>query len=801
PNNGDCNGAMSDNNLKLDSIVSPLTGRMFTSGALTAATPVVVRVRNLDNATVASFAIKYRINEGDYTEAIINTPLPALGTYTHSFPPIDLSVAGSYTVTAIVQNLSANDPHTADDTLQTVVRQLPNVPVDLSTPLNEGFEDATNATIQRPVRGLAGTTRWDYVNQDPLARLRTFVTPDVARSGSRAITLDVSKSIPRVVDPFNQLIGTFNLQNYNTTASEVRLAFHYKHHGITQLPHAGNKLWVRGKDTDPWIELFDLGANQPVNAGEWKEIPALEVNDILKQNGQEFSSSTQVRFGQYALYSMADNENFAGLSFDDISLFLAANDVQLLEITAPSPFECANGLNALVTIKVRNGMPVALSNIPARFRMDGGTWVEETIPSIPAKSVAEFTFQTSASWLTFGKILLEAEVRMPGDNIPGNDQTSLTILRQPVISTFPYYQDFENGPSGFIADGIRSTWEFGTPASLRINTAASGVNAWKTRLRGDYQDLERSYLYTPCFDISGLSQPMLSFSLAYSFEDCRRFNVVCDAGWMEYTTDGGRTWQKLGAYGQGESWYDHEAGQTWMLADQTDWREAIIPLPKHDGIIRLRYVLSSDQGSTREGLAIDNFHIYNGGPLPLQWLSFTATLMPDQRVGLQWRVANLRQGESFAVQVSRYEGSASGFQTIATIEAGSGNNGLFEYIDDPVQKKGRLFYRIIWNRSDGQQIISPVRAISFNIAGGSIQVFPNPAQQFLYVTATTANDSPATLKILSIDGRVLFTTRAIPVGGYLSARIELSSLSLARGVYFLEMTSEMERQVVKWIRN
>ncbi|HXW01726.1 MAG TPA: T9SS type A sorting domain-containing protein, partial [Anaerolineae bacterium] len=612
--------------------------------------------------------------------------------------------------------------------------------------------------------------------------------------------LDVSKSAPRVTNPFNQLIGTFNLQNYNANDHEVRLAFHFKQHGITQLPHANNKVWIRGQDNQPWVELFDLGANQPVDAGIWKNVPALDVNEKLKAAGQNFSSSTQVRIGQYAFYSMADNENFAGLSFDDISVFLAENDAQLLSIVGPTPFDCSQGQNLPVTIRLHNGMPTVLTNVPVRYRVNGGAWVNGFVPSIPARGELDYSFGTQVSFPASGTYTLEAEVNLPGDNVPGNNSRSATILRQPAITIFPYYQDFESGAAGFLANGKNNTWELGTPASVRINTAASGTNAWKTRLVGDYNNLELSYLYTPCFDISTLTNPMLSFRLAYSFEDCRQYNVVCDAGWMEYSTDGGNTWQKLGAYGEGQNWYDYQPAQVWMLANQTNWQEATIPLPKFNGVIRLRYVVNADLGSTREGLAIDNFHIYNGGPLSNQWLSFSANLLPDQRVDLQWRVANAQPGDQFLVQVSRLENNPGAFNTLATVPVVNGGAIPFTQVDNPAQKSGQLFYRVIWQKLDGSQLVSPVRKIRISQDRPGLQVMPNPAHAYLLVTAATQNQNPVTLRILTSDGRTVYSTRVTPQNGFIGTRIELANLALPKGVYFLEMKGEKESEVVKWMK-
>ncbi len=799
PNTGNCNGSISDGNLGLDSITAPLTGRAFTSTALSAASAVTVRVRNLDNSATGSFSIKYNINGGSFTENVVNTPVPARGTFTHQFPPVDLSATGVYDIMAIVTNLGAADPIALNDTFRVTVRQLPNAPVSLALPFEENFEAAEPVSTQMLQTGFAGMPRWDYKNEDPLARARTYVTPDIPRSGVRAVTLDVSKAPPRIVNPFNQLTGTYNLADYSVDNHEVRLAIYYKQHGFGQIEHPLNKVWVRGSDTDGWIEVFDLGKAQTVYPGEWKLVTGLDLNGLLKAGGQQFSGSTQLRFGQYAPYSMADNENFAGYSFDDISLFIAQNDVQVTQILSPLPENCGPGLNLPVKINVRNNMPVILQNIPVRYRLNGGAWISDTIPALSPKTETEFTFSATATLPGFGLVSFEAETAFSGDNIPGNDRVQTQIISRPVVSAFPYYQDFESGMGDFIADGIHNSWEFGKPASLRITQAASGLNAWKTTLTGDYRNRENSYLYTPCFNIAALPNPMLSFSLAYSIEDCRSSNTICDAAWMEYSLDG-LGWQKLGSFGEGESWYDYETGQVWMAANQTQWREAIIPLPVHNGTIRLRYVFKSDEGTTREGIAIDNFHIYNGGALPVDWIRFEAGALNNDEVGLHWKVANPGPGDAFTVQVSTNPGNLNSFNSLGRISVTGNEGNQFSFTHKNPGKTGALYYRVAWKKSNGMESVSPVRRVNLKESPGALTVYPNPAANQILVRAAMPANTPCTIRILGADGKVFYSAKATPVNEQISIPVNLIPLGLSKGVYLLEMVYEQGSKTIKWIK-
>ena len=100
-------------------------------------------------------------------------------------------------------------------------------------------------------------------------------------------------------------------------------------------------------------------------------------------------------------------------------------------------------------------------------------------------------------------------------------------------------------------------------------------------------------------------------SLSLDLEDCG--SALCDGAWVEYSTDG-ITWDTLGAYGQGTNWYnkDFASGkELWSVQDYTRWHVATIPLPTNISNLRLRIVMSSDAGVSKEGIGVDDIHIYD----------------------------------------------------------------------------------------------------------------------------------------------------------------------------------------------
>jgi len=113
------------------------------------------------------------------------------------------------------------------------------------------------------------------------------------------------------------------------------------------------------------------------------------------------------------------------------------------------------------------------------------------------------------------------------------------------ISSFPYTEGFENTDGNwFVAPAsVNPDWAWGTPAKTIINTAGNGSKCWiigglnKT----SYNNGEESYLQSPCFDISSLQNPIISFKIFWATE------AGYDGAGFQYSTDGGNTWVTLGS--------------------------------------------------------------------------------------------------------------------------------------------------------------------------------------------------------------------------------------------------------------
>ncbi len=187
-----------------------------------------------------------------------------------------------------------------------------------------------------------------------------------------------------------------------------------------------------------------------------------------------------------------------------------------------------------------------------------------------------------------------------------------------IINTFPYEEDFETDDGGWFTSGKNGTWEWGSPANTVINHAARGDKCWVTNLSGDYNSLEWGYLYTPCFDVSALANPMMSMALIVDTEDNEDTDEFpFDYLFVEYSTDG-LNWVYWAASPSNTNWYNNEFG--WPIWEGTeDWWHTVSEAIPPDGIaagkIMFRFLMYSDSEVVQEGAGIDYFTIYDNIPI------------------------------------------------------------------------------------------------------------------------------------------------------------------------------------------
>jgi hypothetical protein len=601
---GSC-GASFNNDLALDAVVTPLSGREFTS-TQPAAQPLRIRIRNrgATNVSSTSYQLGYQINGGAPVTVNNTTTITGRGFITFNFTPvINFNMPGDYQIKTWVK-LPA-DPYQKNDTLQVLVRHLPNPQVILAPAFTEGFELAATQTYLKKTYGLEGLPRADFATNSTNGRAR-IAANGFARTGNNALLLDQARY--RTPSSTDSAFLTFNLSAYNST-DQIWLDFHYRNQGI-DISYPNNKVWIRGNDNAAWIPIFTLPT--AVNEiGVFKEAPSVNITEALANAvpAQTVSSSFQIMLGEQGITSFNTptpaNTSEDGITYDDIKLTRTSNDIGVRAIlNPPLPSVCEAGSTEIITVELKNYSNTPQSNVEVAYELNG-TVVKEFI-NLAANELVEHHFAVPVDLSAFQEYTIRAWVHITGDDYVNNDSLApFSFTTAPTISSFPYLQDFETNDGHWFTRGVNSSWQYGTPGKPVITRAANGNRAWVTGLTTPYNNEEYSYLYSPCINLNGMTQPVLSFSHIFKTEE----TCDCDHHWMEYTTDD-KTWAKLGGFNQGTNWYNHSQFGTFFRM-MPNWHVSSINLPVTSGRIRLRYVMKTDAGTSYEGVGIDDIHIFD----------------------------------------------------------------------------------------------------------------------------------------------------------------------------------------------
>ena len=153
------------------------------------------------------------------------------------------------------------------------------------------------------------------------------------------------------------------------------------------------------------------------------------------------------------------------------------------------------------------------------------------------------------------------------------------MIPLPVTSVFG--DDMESGPGNWTTGGANNFWQITT------EEAHSPTHAWSDSPSSNYPDNANSWLRSPVFDLSGTSGVRLSFWHQYATE------TAWDWGFVEYSVDGGTTWQgPLAAY----------------TGSQDTWVQEILDVPAFDdqfgAVFRFRF--QSDSNTNEDGWYIDD---------------------------------------------------------------------------------------------------------------------------------------------------------------------------------------------------
>ncbi|HMG67340.1 MAG TPA: FG-GAP-like repeat-containing protein, partial [Chitinophagaceae bacterium] len=183
----------------------------------------------------------------------------------------------------------------------------------------------------------------------------------------------------------------------------------------------------------------------------------------------------------------------------------------------------------------------------------------------------------------------------------------------------------------------------------------------------------------------------------------------------------------------------------------------------------------SNYGTTNNGTTVSVFRTTPQGVLPLKLLSFTAKLINNNKVELDWQTDD---EQNVNVYQAEWSSDSRNWQQIAEVPARNNeiknDYSCFHEKLSPVN-----FYRIKMKDIDGRFTYSEVLKISTTSTDPIPVVYPNPAKN--NITITGLDNKPVLVKIMSSKGEVVLQKNI----SVTATTMDISNFS--RGLYLIQV--------------
>lgn len=426
---------------------------------------------------------------------------------------------------------------------------------------------------------------------------------------------------------------------------------------------------------------------------------------------------------------------------------------------------------------VRNYGSNAQSNIPLRYRLDGGSWVTQNLPGpLAAGASTTVTFTTPFLIATTGAHTLEVETNLAGDLYASDNQQALglTVVTGTTVIA-PYTEGLSAAsptPAGWALQNPDNsyTWSTIVPAN-GPGPACTSSRAWYIDNYNYNGAGQEDRLVTPLVNLAGLTGTRLRFDNAYA----RYSAALFDAFRVDISGNCGGNWVTL--LNQSGSVLATAPDNTavYAPANCAQWRANNLDIGAYDGqTVLVRFVGINGYGNT---LYMDNVQFTGTSNLPVELLSFKG-VNKSEGVLLEWSTASESNSSHFELQRSA---DARNWLPIGERPAQGNSFTLTSYsFLDRSPLAGTSYYRLKMVDLDGTNELSDVVVIERTAIGQ--RCFPNPNTGSFNVMRA---DASTPIEVRDATGRLA------------PARIEAIAegvvrLTLARsipGVYFVRIGS------------
>lgn len=350
-----------------------------------------------------------------------------------------------------------------------------------------------------------------------------------------------------------------------------------------------------------------------------------------------------------------------GVFMTDITKSLPTNDIKLVSIDSPinNSKSCGN-VSPIVTVK--NQGSNTINSISVTYNVDGGS---DSVYNWSGTLISEATTQITIPQfnLSKGSHVINIETTITNDLYSSNNNSSNSFNITELNTTPTTINSFETNNDELIVEtsgeSITDLWQRGAPTKILLNAAATGTNAYITGLTGNHPDKTTSYLYTKCYDLTLITNPILSFKMAFDIEE------DWDHMYVEYTTNQGQTWNILGAASDA-NWYNSSStanglpGKQWTGEGEKtnslggtnatihDYSYDLVALTNEPSLM-FRFKFVADDATNEEGAMIDDLVIT--GVLPVDEFDEISNLSIYPNPSNNIFNINWSQGNDFSISV------------------------------------------------------------------------------------------------------------------------------------------------------
>lgn len=600
---------------------------------LTATETVKVKLKNLKNIRIENVDVELLVNGQSVVTDRVDS-VSAGDSLIHTFTQTaNLSADGVHNIMVIAEGDNDEDP--GNDTLRQVVLNHVLFPI----PYRETFDNLTDGfDFQAGWFSHGSDFQWN-VQTEPNS-LQTNKPRTDGNDGTKyQLALIRNQVQGEVAELFSPAFDLSTIGQQSDFLLRFAIATLQDDFGTLQL-HL-----LRPGETDSLIFEKD----KKTSGGNFNQV-SLVLDSI--------TDTVQFRF---RVIKGGQVNGFQWAAIDDFRLDeLGRTDVSVTAITGPQSNPSLG--NETIEIEFANvgqfALPTA-TKIPFAYRINGGSIQRDThtlasaLP--PDSSAVAFSFTPTFNFTTSGNYAVEAWVELTADVVKENDSSAQNIVSVATITAFPHKEDFEAGNGTYIGTG---EFELGQPAGEYIDDAASGSQAFVTRLSGDVDGTVGNSLhslFSPVFDFTGLTaDPILKF--AYQSDAASTVNRMHLFSQEVPATSSRKT---VSDNFTSINWYNNaNVANSWTgnnPSDSNGWDTAQIELIGFKGkVIRLQWEYAHQSNIGDEGFGIDDVQII---PAPSNDVSVKEVFTPKglcgiDKVPLEVDVRNFGGSQAFDFRIA-----------------------------------------------------------------------------------------------------------------------------------------------------